>query len=77
MNREQVKLQRIENPAKRDKYLSGMKEAGEKLTEALARHDEPKHTCWGDPEKFCERCSYGQQAAEMVDEDIGIEGIDF
>lgn len=72
--REQIKQERLENPEKRDKYLSSMTEFGEQITQSLRRHP-IEHTC--DEKDFCEACSLGQQAADLADEGIGIESIDF
>lgn len=78
MKREDAIKQRREDPARRDEYLSKMKAAGDQLTEALSKNsDVLPHTCQEDPEHLCQRCSIGQEAADLVDEGIGIEGVDF
>jgi hypothetical protein len=75
--RDRIKKERLENPDKRDRHLRNMTEASEQITAALERDTELKHTRLEDSEKFCERNSCGQQAAELADEAFGIEGIDF
>ena len=55
-----------------------MKDAGDQITEALSKtRDILPHTCHEDPEHVCQRCSLGQEAADLIDEGIGIEGVDF
>ncbi len=72
--KEQIKKERLANPEKRDNYLRDMTETSEKITESLRRNP-LEHTCH--EKDFCEPCSLGQQAAELADEGMGIEGIDF
>jgi hypothetical protein len=74
MTKQQIKKQRLENPQKRDKYLRDMTETSEMITNSLREHP-IEHTCH--EKDFCEACLLGQQAADLADEGIGIEGIDF
>jgi hypothetical protein len=82
MKREQIKKQRLENPQKRDKYLKDMREYSESLSRGL-RESGMRCTCEEegrfDKEEYtpCDYCSMGQQSAELYDESIGIEGIDY
>jgi hypothetical protein len=70
------KKERFNDPQKRDDYLRSMTETSEMMTNALREHP-LEHTCHTREDGFCEPCSIGQQAAELADEGIGIEGIDF
>ena len=78
LTREQIIRERNADPRKRDKHLRDMREASENLVHAIRRHrEEPemRHTCEVDPDR-CYPCSLGQHA-EMADEGIGMEGVDF
>lgn len=72
--KEQIKQERLIDPQKRDNYLRSMTNFSEQITTSLREHP-IEHTC--DKKDFCEACSLGQQAADLADEGIGIEGIDF
>lgn len=83
----EIKKERFENPEKRDKYLNSLKEYSEQISKSLQEHP-LKHTCYEEHtcNDFssnkckpcgCEPCSLGQQSAELADEAVGVEGIDF
>lgn len=72
--KDQIRHERMVNPQKRDDYLRDMTETSEMITRSLREHP-LEHTCH--EKDYCEPCSLGQQAAELADEGIGIEGIDF
>lgn len=81
MNREQVRKQRLENPQKREKYLKDCIETSRAISEGL-RKSEMSCNCDEinkDREEYraCMYCSLGQQSAELYDEGIGIEGVDY
>ena len=81
MNREQAKKQRSLNPEKRDEYLRDLRESSGQISEYL-RKGELKCNCDErnkDREEYspCMYCSLGQQSADLMDEGIGMEGIDF
>ena len=77
MNRETARKWHQKDPAGRDEYLADMKAGGESILRSLQEDHDFKHTCLIDPDRLCQRCSLGQQSAEMIDEGIGIEGLDF
>jgi len=82
MKKEEIKKQRLENPDKRDKYLREMREYSDSLLRGI-RENNLRCTCEEegrfeeDEYRPCQFCSMGQQSAELLDESIGIEGIDF